>query len=333
MKSVEFTNWLNVFLMAVSLYLAMVMPFELFLLAYAVLGPLHYLTEISWLHDRKYFLREKREAWFFVLMAVIVLISGVSAFFGLFREVGVVLASIIPGLLFAGVIFAVGALVLEKFWQKAAIFLGAFWVVVLTGWQTDPGFKALFATLLPTMIHVFVFTGAFILLGSFKSRSLSGIISLITFVVCALLAIVLPVGILSVPSQFVAQNYNMYFGINQILGELLGFGKITSLNEVFNSPTAWAVMRLIAFSYTYHYLNWFSKTTVIKWQKISSARWIGIFCAWVISVALYLADYRLGFISLYLLSMLHVFLEFPLNALTFAEIGKFIFSRNSTNRS
>src|SRR5208337_4813876 len=30
-------------------------PFELLLLAYGILGPLHYLTEISWLHDRHYF--------------------------------------------------------------------------------------------------------------------------------------------------------------------------------------------------------------------------------------------------------------------------------------
>ena len=34
-------------------------PFETFLLAYAFLGPLHYLTEISWLHDRQYFTKGK----------------------------------------------------------------------------------------------------------------------------------------------------------------------------------------------------------------------------------------------------------------------------------
>src|SRR6187551_589263 len=46
---------LNVGLIAISLVAAFALPFELFLFAYAVLGPLHYLTEISWIHDRGYF--------------------------------------------------------------------------------------------------------------------------------------------------------------------------------------------------------------------------------------------------------------------------------------
>jgi hypothetical protein len=31
-------------------------PFELLLFSYAVLGPLYYLAEISWLHKKKYFI-------------------------------------------------------------------------------------------------------------------------------------------------------------------------------------------------------------------------------------------------------------------------------------
>jgi len=52
-------NYLNIGLMLASCVLAFALPFELFLLAYAVLGPLHYLTEISWIHDRKYFLHRE----------------------------------------------------------------------------------------------------------------------------------------------------------------------------------------------------------------------------------------------------------------------------------
>ena len=37
------------------------MTFELFLGAYAVLGPLHYLTQISWLHTRRYFTTGRRD--------------------------------------------------------------------------------------------------------------------------------------------------------------------------------------------------------------------------------------------------------------------------------
>src|SRR4029077_3259419 len=64
-SSVDRLNWVNVCLMAVSCCAAIAAPFHLFLLAYAVLGPLHYLTEISWLHDRQYFAPRKRfrRAW------------------------------------------------------------------------------------------------------------------------------------------------------------------------------------------------------------------------------------------------------------------------------
>src|SRR6185503_2075930 len=54
-----YVNYLNIALMIISCVLAFRFPFELFLISYAVLGPLHYLTEISWLNDRKYFTEGK----------------------------------------------------------------------------------------------------------------------------------------------------------------------------------------------------------------------------------------------------------------------------------
>src|SRR5271170_3395156 len=58
-------NWLNVGLMVLACAAAIAAPFQVFLFAYAVLGPLHYLTEISWLHDRNYFTRrnQARQWW------------------------------------------------------------------------------------------------------------------------------------------------------------------------------------------------------------------------------------------------------------------------------
>jgi hypothetical protein len=49
------------------------MPFEVFLFAYAVLGPLHYLTEISWLHDRQYFSKGKYD--FVILLSIGIIIT------------------------------------------------------------------------------------------------------------------------------------------------------------------------------------------------------------------------------------------------------------------
>jgi hypothetical protein len=48
-------DYVNIGLLIFSCILAFIMPFELFLFAYGVLGPLHYLTEISWLHDKNYY--------------------------------------------------------------------------------------------------------------------------------------------------------------------------------------------------------------------------------------------------------------------------------------
>src|SRR5262249_49197161 len=71
--------------------------------------------------------------------------------------------------------------------------------------------------------------------------------------------------------------------------------------------------RFIAFAYTYHYLNWFSKTRVIGWHEMPGW-WMGTAAAlWAAAVGLYLYDYRLGFNVLFALSILHVYLAFQLD--------------------
>ena len=87
--------------------------------------------------------------------------------------------------------------------------------------------------------------------------------------------------------------------------------------------------RFIAFAYTYHYLNWFSKTSVIRWHQVPKLRFAIVIVAWIASVALYLTEYNIGFRWLFLLSFLHVMLEFPLNHQSFIGIGKEISGRIS----
>ena len=62
----------NIGLMLISCALAFIMPFEMFLLAYAILGPLHYLTEISWLHERNYFTKGKYDSWILIFIGLLV---------------------------------------------------------------------------------------------------------------------------------------------------------------------------------------------------------------------------------------------------------------------
>ena len=47
---------------------------------------------------------------------------------------------------------------------------------------------------------------------------------------------------------------------------------------------------------------------------------------WLAALALYAYSYALGFIVLYVLSVVHVMLEFPLNHRTFAGIGKELYA-------
>jgi hypothetical protein len=69
-------------------------------------------------------------------------------------------------------------------------------------------------------------------------------------------------------------------------------------------------------------LNWFSKTSVIKWHQVPKKVLIGTILVWIIAVTLYVVDYNKGLKVLFFLSFLHVFLEFPLNIVSFTGIGK-----------
>jgi len=91
---------------------------------------------------------------------------------------------------------------------------------------------------------------------------------------------------------------------------------------IFGTQAGFMVMRFIAFAYTYHYLNWFSKTSVIQWHKVPRKTLSIVIAVWIISVAIYAYDFMLGLKWLFLLSFLHVLLEFPLNYRSVIGIGQ-----------
>jgi hypothetical protein len=73
------------------------------------------------------------------------------------------------------------------------------------------------------------------------------------------------------------------------------------------------VQTFIAFAYTYHYLNWFSKTSIIQWHKVDKRKMYITLSLWVACCAMFYFNYRIGLAAIYVLSMLHIILEFPLN--------------------
>jgi hypothetical protein len=329
----ERVDALNIGLVFLSAAMAMVIPFELFLFSYAIMGPLHYLTEISWLHDRKYFTHHRYDAWILGTIALILGIIYVNVFYQLGLEIPPTLPSNIGwfGLLLA-ILFV---LVKNNLYRL----LGVLVIILTLKVSTWPTTVMIITVLLPTLIHVFLFTGLFMLYGALKSKSRLGLVTVAAFVLCPFLLFMLFPGreFFSVTSYGVNAytGGERYFGFQSLNIELLGrFFDFTirarDVEEakqmwntaIFHSPEGIVIARFIAFAYTYHYLNWFSKTKVIQWHKVPKSRFAFVIAAWLISLSLYIYDYTLGLVWLFFLSYLHVILEFPLNVTSVTGIFK-----------
>src|ERR1043165_9519880 len=105
------TDAAHLSLMLAALGLAYLVPFELLLLAYVVLGPAHYATEISWLHDRKYFLPQRGIAVALAAIAIIAALIENAAWFGFVMWGAFVLCALIAATTtpMQAVLFVVGA--------------------------------------------------------------------------------------------------------------------------------------------------------------------------------------------------------------------------------
>jgi hypothetical protein len=307
-------NYVNIGLMLASMVLAFLVPFELFLFVYAVLGPLHYLTEISWLHDRKYFAQSKWDATILVLCGLAITISQYPPF----KEV---LEPYVANYVFIAFFGALALAFVHNFYLKAVAII----ITILASVVADK-MQLLLLAFIPTLIHVYVFTGLFILYGALKSKSKSGYLSTLIFLLIPLVFIFVMPGARPIAiSEYALKVYPQFEQINFISIDVLNAGSINRENMfdlIYNSNTGVVLMRFIAFAYTYHYLNWFSKTNVIKWHEIPKMRFVFVIVLWIASVALYAYEYKIGFEWLFLLSFLHVLLEFPLNHQSISGIFK-----------
>ncbi|MDP4237014.1 MAG: hypothetical protein Q8919_11260, partial [Bacteroidota bacterium] len=316
---------LNIGLMLLSCLLAFLFPFQLFLFSFAVLGPLHYFTEIPWLHGKKYFTSGKYD---YLMLAA--LCCSIALFHYLTldqhsQRAGLI--EIMSSLAFVAFFGALAMTTMKKTWHKIAALLviGASSVLL----SRLDFFGMVFANLIPTIVHVYIFTGCFILYGALRHKSTTGILSLVVFVICTILIF----SITPDPqmdrslSYYVKSSYQYFAGLNLDLMNVLGLQKVSfntqGLAEIlFSSNTGIIVMRLIAFSYTYHFLNWFSKTSIIKWHLIPKKSLAIVFILWIASLGLYYYDYFIGLQVLYFLSLLHVVLEYPLDHRTMIGIGQ-----------
>ncbi len=397
-------NFLNIGLMLITAVFAFFLPFETFLLAYAFLGPLHYLTEISWLHDRQYFTKGKYD---FVPLLLIGVALSYAAFakdfeFNIDFYKEFVALNLFDKLLvlalFSSLLFAFVKNLVVKIIAILFIF------IFISGWLAPENSAenskstTIFAltSLLPTLIHVYLFTGLFMLFGALKSRSKTGLLSVAAFLI---IPIYLVYGLPVTPKKNYISDYGKeayyadgdgFFYTNvsildhfrlmnepnltnkQYLDSIINKDSKTNqtpiaerqritdslsdkLNQAFIVPNPeseyymrpipaklaipieskdyyWnyvffsgfgiMLMRFIAFAYMYHYLNWFSKTEVIRWHKVPKIRFVAVLLLWLTACALYAYNYSLGLSFLFFLSFTHVLLEFPLNMVSIVGIGK-----------
>lgn len=307
---------LNTGLIILSCIVAFFIPFELFLFSYGVLGPLHYLTEIGWLHKKNYFTKGKYDFLFLVVACIILMYWNYNPPKDF---------SVTADLIFYSLIASI-AFVFIKDWLYRFVLL-AFLVVFVGLLNNAPQFFIWAAIFLPTIIHVFIFTWAFMLYGVIKEKSIPGVISILVLILCSIVIItVQPANLNYEVNSYIQKSYDMFKALNFNLINYFNLDHLTEVGQIFTTNAGFVIMRFIAFAYTYHYLNWFSKTSVIKWHMVPKNVLIGTMAIWLISISLYIYDYTLGLTVLFFLSFLHVFLEFPLNVVSFTGIGKAMLS-------
>ncbi|MES2863619.1 MAG: hypothetical protein V4666_05835 [Bacteroidota bacterium] len=309
----------NIILIIVSAIFAFICPFQTFLLVYAFLGPLHYLTEINWLQQRNYFLENKKNIYY--LFVPILIIGSIVYIPSLFE-----LKPIIPFLIFFTFLVSIFNLTedikLYKNWKFIALLIigiAAFFLS-LRGTKQSNYFHTLFSIFLPSLIHVFIFTGIFILSGFLKTRNKWSLLTFITFLTMSILLLYFNYNNL-ILEENILSKYQSFEKLNQVMLSIFG-EENTSKQSIYFSNFGVKLMQFIAFAYTYHYLNWFSKTAIIQWYKTTKTKISIIILIWILSVLLYLNNYKTGLYWLYLLSLTHVVLEFPLNITSVKKLFK-----------
>jgi hypothetical protein len=335
-------DYFNIFLMLISYILALKLPFEMFLLAYAVLGPLHYVTEISWLDQKSYFLRTKKDFWilaiictilfFIVLYSYLYQTEWMQGILATFEATTITAFNEIinpwgSNLVFIGFATALILFLVEKtIWRLILI---ATCVALSVFIQSFDSYSTIFGVFLPTIIHVCLFTGIFILVGALRNNQFSGYLSIICYIGFL-------IAILFLNHKFVGYQISDYVqesfinsGFGAVSVKVMELLKPLKEGEKYYlmSPLGLKVQAFVAFVYTYHYLNWFSKTDIIGWTRVPKRQLYTGIAIWIAALALYAYNYKAGLIGLLFLSMLHVFLEFPLNHKSFIDLGTLLRQR------
>lgn len=307
-------NYINIILMAVAFGIARIAPLELLVFAYAVLGPLHYLTEIPWLKKRQYFANDKGESWLLWILSAIAAVP-------LFVKDGPLTMA---GCTLLALAFALVMVLTPNI--KHRVVLAA--VIVPIAFVINPG-DVLFGLYITTVIHVSLFTWLFMLAGCLKDKRLSGFLALAAMTLFGVSCFIFrqPAGDYRSTAVMVDSVMTSFPTLQKDLCELVHWN--------FDWNAYVDMTRFLAFAYTYHYFNWFSKTRIIRWHEVTPPVMALIVVLYIGSVTLYAINYSLGNKLLFFMSAAHVFLEFPLNwrttGLIFSDLGRLLQGKSSAS--
>jgi hypothetical protein len=308
-------RWTDLAALVVSGVAAVIAPLQVFLFSFAILGPLHYLTEIAWLRKKQFYVRDGMvSSRAYVLLATaavaVTLSSEVLRHDIWFWTVGVMLLvslSVLVRNIYAILAIATAAIITAFFLKTWVFFI---------------------AVMVPTLVHVFFFTWTFMVSGALRDKRAS----LVKWVNPALM-LVIPLALMFLPMRY-AQPGGIW-----LRSEGLTFASIhTKLvrdlhhtmmlnSSLLNDAVVAGLLRVFAFVYLFHYLNWFTKTELLEWHKVSRRGWMGIGLIYIANISVYAVSLRAGFLVSTFLSLLHVLLEFPLNWQTL----RFIAGENAVN--
>jgi len=298
----ESQHIINLWVLLVSAAAAWLAPLQTFLIAYAVIGPFHYLTEIAWLRKKDFYFSDgviSSRVYVFISFVL----CGVACLDFYFRRGWGTYAIV------ALIVLSLGALV-----KNVPVLLGAFALLVATRFLVH-GYGLFFAAFVPTVVHVYVFTLIFLVAGAMRTQGQRALAWLNPALLLLIPVLLIRPGSSAgpaMPGHYWMASEVTFAGLHEYIAGWIGLAMHFDPNHALE-PNAVAALRFLAFIYLHHYLNWFAKTEVLAWHKVSRSSWIVIGAIYTAAIGSYAYSFALGFYAAYFLSLLHVLLELPLD--------------------
>lgn len=318
-------EWINIGLMILCALGARLFPYELLVGSFLILGPAHYLTQISWMRDRNYFVASKQVGpwgWllpfgFLWLSALGVVSSPIGSIFvfGLLccLWVGYCWACLDPKSKTSTVVIKTISLLIISFIPTFIIIIFNLPTKFPNWWIF--GLPFLLGVLLPTFLHVFAFSAAFMLSGYRKSKEPASMASFALLIGGVITLIFWPMNPQPLP-EALRPTLDFFRPLIELLsqtGEIFGPFKFGSATEEYLMAFSSQIASVLAFIYTYHYLNWFSKVEILRWNKMDRPRFVGVVACYAGVLTLMAFSFGTGLVLAIYLANVHMLLEIPLD--------------------